>query len=244
MNIMNIKRSVLVMIAGIIIFVLTSDGFSDDNVKAATEISGRKIEVKVKAGKYWKDKWPIFLFIQKTTTPQVAIWIEDTKGNFLETIYVSKKAATQGWVGMGDIRRKSSLPYWAHRRGKKYQDGIYLPTSDDPLPDALTGATPVGDFTVNMPNRKMISDSIKVFAEFNSSGNFNEDYPEDDFFGQPSVVYSSIINLTEPGSSTQLKLSGHGHPKGDNGKLFSDLSTLTTALKIVDEVTVELKRMD
>ncbi len=238
----SLRKTVCVLFACSLFVLLSLNGLAESGLKAKSEAGGEQIVVTVKAGKFWEDKWPIFLFINKTTTPQVAIWIEDTNGNFLETIYVSKKAATQGWVGMGNIRRKSSLPYWAHRRGVKYEDGIYLPTSDDPLPDAYTGATPAGDFSVNtLPNEK-IPHRIKIFAEFNSSGNFNDDYPEGDFFGQPSVVYSEVLNLTKLEGSQKLKLIGHGHPSGESGELFNDLGKLTTALDIVEEITVKLNK--
>jgi hypothetical protein len=224
----------------IIVILSISIGFAEKSVNLNTEFGGKKIFVKVNAGKYWEDKWPIFLFIYKTTTPQAAIWIEDNSGKYLKTIYVSQKAATQGWVGIGNIRRKSSLPIWAHKRGVKYQDGIYLPTNDNPLPDALTGATPAGDFVVNIPYDDKIPKKIKIFAEFNSSGNFNKNYPEGEFFGQPSVVYSAVVDLMETGSLQELKLVGHGHPKGENGELFTDLNKLTTAKNIVKEITVKI----
>jgi polyphosphate kinase len=34
---------------------------------------------------------------------------------------------------------------------------------------------------------------------------------------------------------------GHGHYSGKNGKLFTDLSSLTTALKIVKSLKVKVK---
>ena len=240
MKLIKLTKTACALLTGSIFLFSAINGFAESGVKAETGIRGGKIEVTVKTGKFWNDKWPIFLFIHKTTTPQVAIWMEDMNGNFLETIYVSEKAATQGWIGIGNIRRKSSVPYWAHRRGVKYKDGIYLPVSDDPLPDALTGATPVADFSKNASYRDKIPNAVKIFAEFNSSGNFNEHYPEGDFFGQPSVVYSGVLNLTEPEGPQKLKLTGHGHPLGDNGELFADLGKLTTALYIVEEITVSL----
>ncbi len=240
MIIKNLKKTTSFVFAVSLFFLSASNGLADTGLKAKTEVGGKQIEVTVKAGKYWEDTWPIFLIIEKETTPQVAIWIEDTNGKFLENIYVSKKAATQGWVGVGNLRRISSLPYWAHQRGVKYEDGLYFPTSDNPLPDAYTGATPDGDFAVNAVHNDKFPDSIKVFAEFNSSGNFNDNFPEDDFFGQPSVVYSGVLDLTESKGSLKLKLVGHGHPSGTSEELFHDFSKLTTALEIVEEVTVKL----
>ena len=232
-----------VWMALVFFFVLTTSGFSETPLAKNTEIGDKQVSVNIIAGKYWEDTWPIFLFINKATTPQVAIWMEDTKGNFLKNIYISQKAATQGWVGLGTLRRKASLPYWAHRRGIQYPDGLYLPTSDDPLPDAFTGATPKGDFDVSTSYDEKTPNRIKIFAEFNSSGNFNEDYPEDDFFGQPSVVYMATVDLLEKNTHQSLQLVGHGHPKGDTGELFLELGKLTTALNIIEEVTVQIKEL-
>ena len=38
-----------------------------------------------------------------------------------------------------------------------------------------------------------------------------------------------------------MKPIGHGHPTGETGELFTDLSTLTTALQIADSVVVKIK---
>ncbi len=37
-----------------------------------------------------------------------------------------------------------------------------------------------------------------------------------------------------------MRLLGHSDPEGASGKLFQDVSTVDTALQLVDRVTVEL----
>ncbi|MFQ8805259.1 MAG: hypothetical protein ACLR8Y_09425 [Alistipes indistinctus] len=50
----------------------------------------------------------------------MAVWTEDMQGNFLSTIYVTHKIATQSWTASGGNRRKEALPCWCHVRGVRY----------------------------------------------------------------------------------------------------------------------------
>jgi len=58
---------------------------------------------------------------------------------------------------------------------------------------------------------------------------------------QPAVIYEAIIDNNNPGSSYLMKPVGHSHYSGKTGDLFPDLSTLTTALQIADEIVVRIK---
>ena len=49
-------------------------------------------------------------------------------------------------MGDGTKRAPQTLPYWAHKRGIKATDGLYMPDHQNPVPDAYTGATPVTGF--------------------------------------------------------------------------------------------------
>lgn len=89
--------------------------------------------------------------------PLMAIWIEDMEGNFIQTIFVPKsvasstfrfgKVADNKWEP-GIKRYPQTLPYWAHRRGIKASDGLYMPDSENPIADAYSGATPVTSFNL------------------------------------------------------------------------------------------------
>ncbi|HDP68409.1 MAG TPA: hypothetical protein ENN20_07930 [Candidatus Marinimicrobia bacterium] len=62
--------------------------------------------------------------------PTFAIWIEDMEGRFIETLFVTRYAAT-GIFGHGELEkgkwkaepgpavRPATLPYWFHKRGEK-----------------------------------------------------------------------------------------------------------------------------
>ncbi len=147
-----------------------------------------------------------------------------------------------------DVSPKAALPYWAHKRGVVSAGGVYLPSKTDPLPDAITGATPTGSFALytRLDNTR---DEIVVLMEINRSYDYNNTYPEDsaekeytdrNFSGQPALIYAATLNLRESPSYQGMRLLGHSDPEGASGKLFQDVSTVDTALQLVDRVTVEL----
>jgi len=87
--------------------------------------------------------------------PSFAIWTEDLYGNYIETLYVTQYVA-KGKFAFGEIepgkwknepgeaRRPATLPYWAHKRNIQAPDGLYVPSPETEVPDALTSATPKG----------------------------------------------------------------------------------------------------
>lgn len=186
--------------------------------------------------------------------PMMAAWIEDMDGNFLQTIYVNQSVAKayyayaenqKGSWQPGPAIRPASLPVWAHHRGIKSDDGHFMPTQDNPVPDAYTSATPPADFMIVSKAEQKISGKVKIFFEINQSWDWNEywtnsKFPDDAEYktsSQPSVVYLAIIDFDKPGETVLLKAIGHGHYSGKDGKINTDLSTLTTALQIVDKVS-------
>jgi len=58
---------------------------------------------------------------------------------------------------------------------------------------------------------------------------------------QPSVIYQATINLSRPHEIFQMKLIGHGHYAGADGKLYTDISTLTDALQITKIISVSIR---
>jgi hypothetical protein len=220
--------------------------------KEAISYTNGDIKIKIETGSEWKHPFNLFMGIKKKNTPQIAIWAEDMEGNYLTTIYVSNRTATQSWMMSGGDRRKSALPYWAHRRGVQYEDGLYMPTKKNPLPDAVTGATPSGNFDVRLVPTTEIRKFV-VKAEFNHSTDFNEFYPasaeEGDTnysggkggSGQPAIVYEAIIDLDSDQKEYKAQLIGHSSTDGSNGELYTDISTLTTALNIVKEITIRVQ---
>lgn len=192
--------------------------------------------------------------------PSMALWVENLEGRYLETLFVTQFVATgsyeHGDLGEGKwsdkpgtARRPASLPYWAHKRGVKAEDGLYIPSKASPLPDALTAATPKGNFVLNTSLTSLQNGKFRIMLEVNQPWDSNKywtnsRFPDDkDYFTslQPSLVYSALIDPSEPGEPVYLNPVGHGHPSGSSGKLFTDLTTLTTAKEIIHSVSIRFK---
>jgi hypothetical protein len=185
--------------------------------------------------------------------PLMALWLEDTAGNYLQTLYVAESIA-KGIYGHGDkstgkwmpgpIRRPATLPVWSHSRGVREDDGYYIPTVSTALPDAVTGATPPGDFMIISRLSQNTPRILDVYFEINQSWDWNEywtnnKYPDDEDYKtscQPALVYKVRIDQSIPGSAAELTLIGHSHYAGKDGEIYTDLSTITTAKNITKRV--------
>jgi len=208
------------------------------------------IKIMVEKGNEWLHDFPLFLGLEKKTAPQIAIWIEDMNGNYITTIYASHKIATGSFFG-GD-RRKEALPAWCFSRGVRYPDGLYLPTEDEPLVDGISGSTPRGSFDVKIrPMDDLAQFVVKV--ELNHSVDWNDNYPKNakegdanysggkEGSGQPAVVYAAEVDLESNQKQYKATLIGHSSPDGSNGDIYPDTSSLTSALSIVNEITINIQ---
>lgn len=190
--------------------------------------------------------------------PLMAAWVEDEKGNYIQTLYVSESIGkgffkyadnSEGKWKPGKLIRPAALPVWAHSRGVVSKEGHYMPTMENPVPDAYTSATPKAGFVLDARTDVALPEKIKVLFEINQSWDWNEfwtnsKFPDDDEYkssSQPSLIYAVEINLSDLKENYQLQLIGHGHYNGSDGAIDPDLKTITTALEIVKEVTVVVK---
>jgi len=60
---------------------------------------------------------------------QFAVWVEDSQGKYIKTLYATKYTVTGGWK-----RRETSIPVWVKKSGLANLTSASL--------DAITGATP------------------------------------------------------------------------------------------------------
>jgi len=198
-------------------------------------------------------------FVKGTTFnhPLMAFWVEDETGKFVQTLYVAKSigkgifehgdAGSGKWMP-GPIMRPAALPYWSHRRGIMNENGLYLPDEKNPVADAYTGSTPPGNFLLKTRVENGNLRKFTVYMEINQTWDWNEywtnaKYPDDQEYKtscQPALVYRADINLDDNMKSYELSPIGHSHYSGKTGELFTDLSTITTALNITREVKVVL----
>ena len=124
-----------------------------------------------------------------------------------------------------------------------------MPTPKQPVADAYTGATPSTSFVLHAKTEKPLNGKYKIILELNQSWDWNEYWTNDKFpndkeyktSSQPALVYSADIETASPTLEYVLKVIGHSHYSGADGSLDTDLSTMTTALKIAKKITVKLE---
>jgi hypothetical protein len=190
--------------------------------------------------------------------PLMVFWIEDLEGNYIQTLYVSRSIArgvydygdkhTGRWMP-GEISRPAALPYWAHKRNILNDIGNYMPKPGFEVADAYSGATPKASFTLETRPDKSVSGKFRILMEINQTWDWNRYWTNNKFPGdkeyrtssQPAVVYAAELDPQEKCVEVVMKPIGRSHHSGADGRLYSDLETLTTALQIASEVRVKLK---
>lgn len=189
--------------------------------------------------------------------PLMAIWVEDMHGRYMHPLYIARSMAKgvfghaqyqDGEWKAGEKKISSALPYWLHKHNIPGPDSLYIPTHDHPIPDAYTGATPTGSFVLKTVVADTVKSPFRVLFEINQSWDWNQHwynskYPGNEEYmksAQPALVYEARVDTESPGNKIMMKPIGHSHPYGATGELFEDLSTLTTARKIAEKITVRV----
>ncbi|WP_422359660.1 hypothetical protein [Reichenbachiella sp.] len=217
-------------------------------IKVNEALSSSALAIEVKKGSAFN--YPLF-----------AIWLEDSAGNYVETLYISRVIASgvfdygikEGGVWKPSVKRRpEALPYWSHKRNILAEDGYYVPLTQAADLDGVSGATPTDNFIIQTKSERSMN-QYRVLMEVNQSYDWNEFYNEDKFpedeiysgsgqVGQPSLIYSSdLLDGDQSERYELLHLAGHGHHSGRNGNLYSDMSRITTAKEIVDRVLLRLR---
>jgi len=189
--------------------------------------------------------------------PTFVVWIEDMDQNYMKTIFITQSYSSgifgyhmQGdsiWLPKaGASYQPAALPYWTHRKGL-IANQFSVPTPDHPYVDAYTGATPTDNFQfVTAANSK--KKQYRILLEVNQTWDWdnywsNDKYPGNDAYkhsAQPSVIYATTIN--EDDDIFYLNPIGHGDPTGETGKLFTNMTTLSTAKQIFKSLFVTIKK--
>ena len=188
--------------------------------------------------------------------PTFSIWLEDMNGKYIKTLFVTKSYASgifgykmlgdSVWVNeSGKSIQPAALPYWTHKKGLINNKSL-IPSPENPFVDAYTGATPNGKFTLS--DKSIKKKTYRVLLEVNQTWDWNSywtnnKFPESTAYkhsAQPSVVYSVTINSND--SVFYLNPIGHGSPTGEDGNLYTNLSTLSTALDIFSSIVITIKK--
>lgn len=188
--------------------------------------------------------------------PSFVIWAETMEGKFIQTLFITRAVGTgiyehgdpsSGHWEPGEIRRPASLPYWSHKRGIREADGLWVPSAENPVADAFTGATPAGNFGLWTRFDEPINGKIRILFEINQTWDWNEywtnnKYPDDEEYKtscQPALVYMCEVDTDQPKPEYSLRVIGHSHYSGKDGKLYTDISSMTTALQIINSLTIK-----
>jgi hypothetical protein len=205
--------------------------------------TGPGLTISVERGSAWMN--PVKIGILKVKiTPQIALWIEDTTGAFVENIFVTRCFGKQEWrmakFPPDSCGRDMCMPYWLN---KMRAAGMKAPTKNAPLPDAVTGATPSGSFTVTTKLGTALR-MFDVYLELNKSFDFNEQYTDktkpSPFNGQPAVVYKARVNLDDTAATSfAFVYAGHAGSVGSDAALYGNKDGITTAVDMINLGKVE-----
>ena len=120
-----------------------------------------------------------------TSSNQYAVWVEDSRGNFVKTLFATKYTANGGWA-----RRAQSIPIWVSKSG--------LSTLEKKDIDVFTGATPrTGTVNYRWDGKDkngtpLTSGEYRVFLEATLRG-------------ENRVLYSALVTLGS-GSSVEAEV--------------------------------------
>lgn len=162
--------------------------------------------------------------------PSYAIWAQDDEGH-RATLFVTGKAAGKNFRNA----RPAALPVWFGFQNTNT--------------DAVSGATPSGklDLKRNLPE-ELRGKKLTLTIEANASYDYNDYYKEglkagqegyNDVNGQPSVLWSVSL---DPASDAAVgaQLVGAGDVLGADSAMHQDLSHVTTAKDLLQNITVQL----
>ena len=181
---------------------------------AADFIWAEKISVAVNPGEAYSKR-----------APQIAVWIEDSDGTYVGTLFVTKKASGNKWIGSPKDGRPESLPDWYKSKGQNPAVKI----SKDDL-DATTSATPKKGIVISKDLELEKGKTYVFKCQANQSFDYNEYYTKKNsgVDGQPAVLYAG--EMIPDGTEKEIKLEFSGSRE-----------KLTTADKIIESIYVVVK---
>ncbi len=177
--------------------------------------------------------------------PQLAVWLEQSDGHKIKTLWVTHRTGAGQWRGKADC--PVSLPYWVSRYNKEAKT-TGPPTFHHPVADAITQPTPKDEFrkAAAVPR----GSTWDFFVEVNVSGDFNRDFPsvQDDGVedqqgnGQPSLIYRGRITA-RVGARSSPKLVGRTDQFEPVDHIIQDLKGVTNAKQLLSAIDVSCIRV-
>ncbi|MDM4014865.1 hypothetical protein [Roseiconus lacunae] len=167
--------------------------------------------------------------------PSIAVWAESMTGTMIETLFLEDELSYGETVDVHGIRKRRGdvLPIWRH----KYS----LVSGTDPNGeiDVVSGATERHQYSLDGTLVAGQGKEFIVCVELNVAGDPNDAWP-DPVLGQPSLLYTAIVEVDAENSNALLELTAHGGGAEVDGNLQYDLGTITTAKTYADLFLVKL----
>jgi len=222
-----IKKIALVLLVFWGSALLLAAGGTSEEVPLRGIEEGTRLQFLLEPGPYYTHRVEMGLF-SYTVRPQVAIWLEDAQGNFLQTLFVTQAVETQGFVAAPREGRPEALPVWSHLN-KPQADAVTSPTTTQGSvvygSDAVTGLAP-GEY--------------RVMMEINRSYDWNETYTRDNsgINGQPSLIWQAPVLVGESPVTVEFQAVGTGSVDGSDGRIRPGMEGLDTALELFSHLEV------
>jgi hypothetical protein len=157
--------------------------------------------------------------------PQIAVWVEDAAGGFVDTLMVTSAVAIHGIgnrPGTWDMRsgprfpygrRQMALPIWAHARGHLYDLVVMEDARDDRMTGHEDNSSPEPYFCRPMQANEIVDAITCPSGRFRScKGKLDASMPQSyyppradllDFGNAPCSILPQFIGSCDPGDSAQ-----------------------------------------
>ena len=162
--------------------------------------------------------------------PAIAVWAESTNGAMIETLYLEQSLSyspTPLWKNY-HTQRHHILPLWRHRY--TLLSGI---TPSGEL-DATSGATESHLYALDPYLQLGKGSEFILCVEINAPLDPNQSYP-DKLLGQPSLLFTSLIEVDNDAPYSLLELTGHGGGDAlETGNIQYDMEGLDSTRNLHD----------
>ena len=164
-------------------------------------------------------------------SPQVAVWLENRDSSFYKTVWVTRRAGQNDWLGK--VECPVALPRWDSRRKASGENT-----------DAVSGAT-VKNGIFKTRTHVLPAGKYRCYIEVNASGDYSERFsywsrngaPDTEGNGQPSLVYAGWVDL-ESNKAIQPGLIGRTHQFRADGVLYVDTLGFSTAKHLLSNISI------
>ncbi len=220
----------LLLISIIFIVSISNTLLAQDIIETLTDTTGRPISITIEDGNAW---YSYYEGIRQL--PQIAVWLEDKSGKFLETLYITAffgRQRTGNYTFENVVFGRGTLPFWI---GRQYTKTSSYPTRNNPIPDSITMPTPRAKFILNTKVPYRIEEAY-IYIEVDSRGDSNPSYP-DLSYGQPSIIYRALVDFKQQNKVFNFTIVG-STLKDDEGHYIKTLKGVTSAKNIIRSASV------